>query len=303
MCKTMGPVEAKLKRPFEAREHEPHTQARNRDKTKGMVGWSVDPRLMQDRLDDVVGVGNWQSEARQGGVTEKGVTILVGVGIAAVALDGPATDGWVWRWSAATDADAAVAETYAFKRACLQFGIGRYLRKLPGQWVALKNEGKAFVSEPPFPKGATPEAFDRAVKIIGQSELLPEPTGPAEPETCDGCGEAAPAAAMRVDDASGQLLCEGCRAGQADPPSDESQERICATEGCGAVLESAEERDAGVCDACQGTGGSANGDEHICTSCKTAIDNRVAAYSTLHFKRKLCRACQKQAKARKGGAA
>lgn len=99
------------------------------DKKRGMALAYIDARDVMDRLDEVVGSGNWESRFRDAAgrvvceLTIFGVTKSDGAGDTAVEAEkGGISD--------------------AFKRAAVHFGIGRYLYRLAAPWVELDASGK-----------------------------------------------------------------------------------------------------------------------------------------------------------------
>jgi hypothetical protein len=100
---------------------------------KGRDGYSalalayLDARDVMDRLDDVCGPANWQTEFTE---TAKG-RVICRLGI----LAGP---DWVWKSDGAGDTDVEGDKggiSDALKRAAVSWGIGRYLYRLPSPWV------------------------------------------------------------------------------------------------------------------------------------------------------------------------
>lgn len=82
----------------------------------------IDARQAIDALDNCVGPENWQRDYKK-----VGDVVYCGVGILT-------TVGWVWKWDAGTesDMDAEKGESSdAFKRACVSWGLGRFLYDLP----------------------------------------------------------------------------------------------------------------------------------------------------------------------------
>ncbi len=81
----------------------------------------IDSRDVQDRLDSVVGAGNWQSDYKE----VKG-NIYGGIGI-------KVSDEWVWKWDCGTESNVEKEKGEAsdsFKRAAVKWGIGRFLYDL-----------------------------------------------------------------------------------------------------------------------------------------------------------------------------
>ena len=95
----------------------------------------IDARAVQDRLDDVVGVGGWSFELEplvvSGGelMVARGRLTILGV----TRDDVGAASAWEPSKGCASD---------ALKRAAVQFGIGRYLYALPDVHVTLDGKGK-----------------------------------------------------------------------------------------------------------------------------------------------------------------
>ena len=94
----------------------------------------VTNRAVMDRLDEVCGVGNWRNEfvqAPNGGV-------LCGI---SVKID----DEWVTKWDGAENTNVEAVKgglSGSMKRAAVQWGIGRYLYKLPTTFANFHDYGK-----------------------------------------------------------------------------------------------------------------------------------------------------------------
>lgn len=81
----------------------------------------IDARQARDLLDDVVGPENWKSDYKE----VKG-NVYCGVGIRV-------GDEWVWKWDCGTESNTEREKgeaSDAFKRACVQWGIGRFLYEM-----------------------------------------------------------------------------------------------------------------------------------------------------------------------------
>src|SRR5690606_21618622 len=100
------------------------------DKSRGMALAYIDARDVMDRLDEVVGPGNWQCRyphANGKTVCEIGINVAAGM---AQVVDGHAStvERWVWKADGAGDTDVEAekgAGSDAFKRAAVRWGIGR----------------------------------------------------------------------------------------------------------------------------------------------------------------------------------
>jgi hypothetical protein len=112
----------------------------------------VDARVIQDRLDDVLGVEGWQDEYEilpDGSVVCKLRLRLGDEWITKMDVGGPSEqpDEGDRRKAAFSD---------ALKRAAVKFGVGRYLYRLPSQWVDYDPHKRTFVRPPTLPRSAVP---------------------------------------------------------------------------------------------------------------------------------------------------
>ena len=126
----------------------------------------VDARVIQDRLDEVLGVAGWQDEYEvlpDGGVVCRLRLHLGDQWVAKMDVGGPSEqpDEGDRRKAAFSD---------ALKRAAVKFGIGRYLYRLPAQWVDYDPQKRQFVRTPKLPPWALPRRRVAA---------LPAPAAPA----------------------------------------------------------------------------------------------------------------------------
>jgi hypothetical protein len=86
----------------------------------------VTNRAIQDRLDSVVGPGNWKNEFREWGIGSPGVLCGLSIRI----NDGTRDPEWITKWDGAEQTDIEAVKgglSDAMKRAAVQWGIGRYL--------------------------------------------------------------------------------------------------------------------------------------------------------------------------------
>jgi hypothetical protein len=112
----------------------------------------VDARVIQDRLDDVLGVAGWQDDYEclpDGSVVCRLRLRLGDTWITKVDVGGPSEqpDGGDRLKAAFSD---------ALKRAAVKFGVGRYLYRLPAQWVDYDPQRRQFVRPPNLPASALP---------------------------------------------------------------------------------------------------------------------------------------------------
>lgn len=165
-----------LAAPFEAEEvkFKPAVVSGNR----ALAMAYVDARVIQDRLDDVLGVTGWQDEYEclpDGSVVCKLRLKIGDEWITKMDVGGPSEqpDEGDRRKAAFSD---------ALKRAAVKFGIGRYLYRLKSQWVDYDPQRKQFAKPPQLPPGALPKAPPEAMAPRVQVPLLQAPKAPAARE-------------------------------------------------------------------------------------------------------------------------
>lgn len=180
----MGPdaddVRRRLSEPFAVREVKWKPQAVKGN--RAMAAAYIDARLVMDRLDEVVGVENWQDSYE---VLHDGCVVCR---LAVRLVEG---GEWVTKTdvgdpSEQPDAGDRLKAAFsdALKRSAVKFGIGRYLYRLPSQWADYDPQKRQFVGTPALPAWAIPAAGGRqppkggsgtapAVGIaVGGAELL-----------------------------------------------------------------------------------------------------------------------------------
>jgi hypothetical protein len=120
----------------------------------------IDARVIQDRLDEVLGVAGWQDEYEclpDGSVVCKLHLKLGEQWVTKVDVGGQSEqpDEGDRRKAAFSD---------ALKRAAVKFGIGRYLYRLPSQWVDYDPHKRQFTRTPSLPPFALPRTPRPAAK-------------------------------------------------------------------------------------------------------------------------------------------
>jgi len=137
-----------LSTPFSEGEIEWKPQALSADKKRALAAAYVDMRSYQDRLDLVC--PDWVSSV-QFMITEKKVAAVVSLTIAGVTR--------VNVGEASLDDENAFTAAYAqgFKRVCSDFGLGRYLYRLPQVWCDYDEKRRAIIGAPELPEWAVPE--------------------------------------------------------------------------------------------------------------------------------------------------
>lgn len=137
--------------PFDPREIKFKPQMVKNNKALAIA--YVDVRLIEDRLDAVLGPEKWQDEydiLPDGSVTCKLRVNLGGQWVTKMDVGSPSEqpDGGDRLKAAFSD---------ALKRAAVKFGIGRYLYRLPAQWVEYDPAKKQIVRPPQLPAFAHPK--------------------------------------------------------------------------------------------------------------------------------------------------
>lgn len=107
----------------------------------------VDARVIQDRLDAVLGVTGWQDD----------YTVLP-AGSVVCKLSCKIGEDWITKMDVGSlseqpdDGDKMkTAFSDALKRAAVKFGVGRFLYRLPSQWVDYDPQKRQFVTKPSLP--------------------------------------------------------------------------------------------------------------------------------------------------------
>jgi hypothetical protein len=143
--------EKQLQAPFHAKEVKWKAQTVKGERALA-VGY-VDARLVADRLDDVLGVDGWEDRytVLADGSVLCHLTITTG-GAKTTKCD-------VGSPSEQPDAGDRLKAAFsdAFKRAAVKFGIGRYLYRLPPQWVDYDSTKKQIRQLPQVPAWALPD--------------------------------------------------------------------------------------------------------------------------------------------------
>ena len=125
---------SKLMAPFDPAAVHFRAQSLTRDGKKAMALAYLDARDVMDRLDNVCGPANWQTEYFE---TAKGRLICR----LSINIDG----AWITKSDGAGDTDVegekgAISD--ALKRAAVSWGIGRYLYRLGAIWVPCESYEK-----------------------------------------------------------------------------------------------------------------------------------------------------------------
>lgn len=148
-----------------------NAKANNGVPSKGVPLAYIDARDVMYRLDGIVGPFGWQTD-----MSEIAGTCAVTLKL---LIDGE----WIERTDTAGQTDVEGekgAASTALRRAAAQFGIGRYLYRLPNTWVDLKETGthyagywggqRKYFDSPALPKFADPVAFDAHYKTENKDD-------------------------------------------------------------------------------------------------------------------------------------
>ncbi len=136
----------------------------------------VDARVIQDRLDDVLGVEGWSDDYEclaDGSVVCRLRCKLGEEWVTKVDVGGPSEqqDGGDRMKAAFSD---------ALKRAAVKFGVGRYLYRLPAQWVDYDPQRRQFARTPALPAFALPQKkADKKPAEAPREETMPAKKEPA----------------------------------------------------------------------------------------------------------------------------
>lgn len=129
-------ISCRLRAPFETEDVEFRVQGRVSEQSgRAQVVAYVDARVVQDRLDQVVGPGNWSFDwepilIENGQVMlAKGTLTILGVSKSDIG-------------SASNFEQSLGCVSHALKRAAVHWGIGRYLYALPATWVSVEKGGR-----------------------------------------------------------------------------------------------------------------------------------------------------------------
>jgi hypothetical protein len=139
-----------LSAPFDPREIKFKPQSVKNNRALAMA--YIDARLIQDRLDRVLGMENWQDKYD-----------ILPDGSVMCRLRLKLGAHWVTKTDVGSPSEQPdsgdrlkAAFSDALKRAAVKFGIGRYLYRLPAQWVDYDQARKQFTQTPQLPAFALP---------------------------------------------------------------------------------------------------------------------------------------------------
>lgn len=117
-----------LEAPFDIEEIKQRPLVVKKDNTAALPANYIDARSVSRRLDKVVGPLNWQRDHKE----------IKGVIYAGIGIYNETADSWVWKWDSGAESNMEKEKGEAsdsFKRAAVNWGIGRFLYELPNIWV------------------------------------------------------------------------------------------------------------------------------------------------------------------------
>jgi hypothetical protein len=170
----------------------------------------VDARVIQDRLDDVLGVMGWQDSYR-----------VLPDGSVMCRLRLKIGDQWITKVDVGGQSEqpdggdrTKAAFSDALKRAAVKFGVGRYLYRLPQLWCDYDAHKRQFVRPPTLPASALPA---RKKEAPAEPTRKPKLAASDTPHTVPSTGLPANGADLerRLSDYDARLAAQGvCRAGE-----------------------------------------------------------------------------------------
>jgi hypothetical protein len=142
----------------------------------------VDARVIQDRLDEVLGPLNWQDDYE---VLQDGSVVCR---LRLRLCRDHKGDEWVTKVDVGGPSEQPdggdrlkAAFSDALKRAAVKFGIGRYLYRLPPLWVDYDPQRRQFVRPPTLPEFALPKKEKKDRKPVKAPPAAPAPAPEPKP--------------------------------------------------------------------------------------------------------------------------
>lgn len=178
----LSTLTAALSAPFEVREVKFKPQGVKGNRALALA--YIDCRVIQDRLDAVLGVENWMDDYEI--LTDGSVVCRLRLKLG---------DEWVTKTDVGSPSEQPdggdrlkAAFSDALKRAAVKFGIGRYLYRLPAVWADYDPQKKQFAGTPALPTWALPKSAAVSAKpvepkpavVAKPAEVKPAEVKPAE---------------------------------------------------------------------------------------------------------------------------
>lgn len=150
-----------LSKPFPVEKVQWRAGATTRDKKRAQALAYVEARDYEDRLNEILG-GEWSVTFKPWGDTRLicELTVQGATRSSTGEFEGDKKNAI---------AEGTVAEAQAFKRACVKFGLGRYLYDIPVQWVDYDSEKGRLLETPTLPARFTPQVeLDKTPKLSAE---------------------------------------------------------------------------------------------------------------------------------------
>lgn len=184
-----------LKKPFKASEIDWMITALSKDKQQGLAVPFVSNRAVQNRLDEVFGIGGWQNEYQPWKEHKKSDGTVESSQLCGISIYDDEKKQWITRWDGAADTDIEPIKgglSAAMKRAASMFGIGRYLYDVEPEWVAIQPFGRSYKIVaghiPSLPAWALPDG-EKNPTTQGTRPAPQTPTPPPAPSTGQSSGK------------------------------------------------------------------------------------------------------------------
>jgi hypothetical protein len=132
----------------------------------------VDARVIQDRLDAVLGVAGWQDEYEC--LPDGSVVCRLHLQLGDSRVTKSDVGGQSEQPDEGDRRKAAFSD--ALKRAAVKFGIGRYLYRLPAQWCDYDPQKKQFLRTPALPTNTSPSRSSRSSRAAERPSTKPAQT-------------------------------------------------------------------------------------------------------------------------------
>lgn len=139
----------------------------SKHKPQAMCVAYIDARDVMDRLDEVCGSENWQSDFKE----------VAGKIYAGIGIKDKQSNEWVWKWDVGDETDIEAAKgqaSDAFKRAAVKWGIGRFLYDIKVKTVKT-NEAKKEGSYPYVIDDNGQRVWDLTKHINGSNRIANYP--------------------------------------------------------------------------------------------------------------------------------
>ena len=177
-------IEQKLRAPFPSKDVEWRIQSVDKDKLRGLAVPYIDSRAVQNRLDEVFGIYGWQNTFSPWHTRKKGASGQIESQICGISVYDKNTGEWITKWDGAEDTNIEPIKgglSDSFKRAAVQWGIGRYLYDMPSIFVQAVPYRDSFrIAD--HEKKRLMEAHEKFIKekfaLVAQSSDVQSPTKP-----------------------------------------------------------------------------------------------------------------------------